>query len=139
MGLDMYLVKHIYPRQRNIIVDGVEIKNVQHLVQEVIYWRKANAIHKWFVDNVQEGKDDCGEYYVPYEFLQNLYNITNIVLTYPQKASDLLSTSNGFFFGPTEYDEMYFEDLRYTKNALEELFKEERSSDTSSFYYHSSW
>lgn len=139
MGLDMYLVKHIYPRQRNIIVDGVEIKNVQHLVQEVIYWRKANAIHKWFVDNVQEGKDDCGEYQVPYEFLQNLYNIINVVLTYPQKASELLPSVNGFFFGSTEYDEMYFEDLRYTKNALEELFKEERSSDTSSFYYHSSW
>ena len=23
------------------------------------YWRKANAIHKWFVDNVQDGEDNC--------------------------------------------------------------------------------
>lgn len=23
------------------------------------YWRKANAIHKWFVDHVQGGEDDC--------------------------------------------------------------------------------
>lgn len=26
---------------------------------EVAYWRKANAIHQWFVDNVQDGIDDC--------------------------------------------------------------------------------
>ena len=26
---------------------------------EEIYWRKANAIHAWFVDNVQDGEDDC--------------------------------------------------------------------------------
>jgi len=25
----------------------------------VAYWRKANAVHKWFVDNVQDGVDDC--------------------------------------------------------------------------------
>ena len=24
------------------------------------YWRKANQIHAWFVDNVQQGNDDCG-------------------------------------------------------------------------------
>ena len=27
---------------------------------QVAYWRKANAIHKWFVDHVQDGEDDCG-------------------------------------------------------------------------------
>lgn len=26
---------------------------------EVAYWRKANAVHKWFVDHVQGGEDDC--------------------------------------------------------------------------------
>ena len=25
----------------------------------VAYWRKANQVHKWFVDNVQGGEDDC--------------------------------------------------------------------------------
>ena len=29
------------------------------IIQEVGYWRKANAIHQWFVDNVQSGIDDC--------------------------------------------------------------------------------
>ena len=31
---------------------------------EAGYWRKASAIHKWFVDNCQEGDDDCGTYLV---------------------------------------------------------------------------
>ena len=25
------------------------------------YWRKANAVHRWFVDNVQDGRDECQE------------------------------------------------------------------------------
>lgn len=27
--------------------------------ENIGYWRKANAIHQWFVDNVQDGEDDC--------------------------------------------------------------------------------
>lgn len=29
------------------------------IIQNVGYWRKANQIHRWFVDNVQDGDDDC--------------------------------------------------------------------------------
>ena len=29
------------------------------LETEVAYWRKANAVHAWFVDRVQGGEDDC--------------------------------------------------------------------------------
>lgn len=34
------------------------------IMTEIAYWRKANHIHKWFVDNVQYGVDDCGTYEV---------------------------------------------------------------------------
>lgn len=27
--------------------------------EEVGYWRKANQIHNWFVENIQDGVDDC--------------------------------------------------------------------------------
>lgn len=37
---------------------------------QVAYWRKANAIHKWFVDNVQGGKDECQRSYVPRKALE---------------------------------------------------------------------
>lgn len=29
------------------------------IMEEVGYWRKANQIHNWFVENVQDGEDDC--------------------------------------------------------------------------------
>ena len=28
-------------------------------MDEVGYWRKENMIHKWFIDHVQDGVDDC--------------------------------------------------------------------------------
>ena len=31
----------------------------QMLYEPVAYWRKANQIHNWFVENVQNGEDDC--------------------------------------------------------------------------------
>ena len=39
------------------------------------YWRKANEIHNWFVENVQGGEDDCGMYEVSEEKLVELLNI----------------------------------------------------------------
>ena len=38
------------------------------------YWRKANQIHNWFVENVQDGIDDCGTYEVTEKQLVNLLN-----------------------------------------------------------------
>ena len=29
------------------------------IIEQVGYWRKANQIHNWFVENVQDGEDDC--------------------------------------------------------------------------------
>ena len=44
--------------------DGLDMmlchQNDDETHEEVGYWRKANAIHGWFVRNVQNGKDDCG-------------------------------------------------------------------------------
>ena len=30
-----------------------------HVMEQVGYWRKANQIHNWFVENIQDGEDDC--------------------------------------------------------------------------------
>ena len=45
------------------------------LGEEVAYWRKANQIHKWFVENVQGGEDDCRHYAVHKEQLEDLLDI----------------------------------------------------------------
>lgn len=47
---------------------------------EVAYWRKANQIHQWFVDNVQDGKDECKPHYVSIEQLTELRDVCRQVL-----------------------------------------------------------
>jgi hypothetical protein len=94
MGLDMYLEKHYYIQNwdHNPPEDKFEISITKggkpfqlqgeptYIHTEVMYWRKANAIHKWFVDNVQDGKDDCGTYDVAKSQLQELLNLVNKIL-----------------------------------------------------------
>ena len=112
---------------------------IKTLTAEIGYWRKANAIHQWFVDNVQEGKDDCGDYYVDPEQLEKLLGVVNAVLADTSKAPELLPTASGFFFGGQEYNEWYWQDVEYTKELLEKLLKNKESMKHWEIYYHSSW
>lgn len=51
------------------------------IMEQVGYWRKANEIHNWFVENVQDGEDDCSYHSeVTREVLEELLNICNKVL-----------------------------------------------------------
>lgn len=80
MGLDMYLEKRTYvgnnykklEEQAVIKVQGVKQERVNAVVEEVGYWRKSNAIHHWFVMNIQNGENDCGTYFVHKEQLKSL-------------------------------------------------------------------
>jgi hypothetical protein len=56
------------------------------------------------------------------------------VIENPTVAERLLPTRNGFFFGGTEYDEDYIQDLESTKRILEEALA--KGGD---YYYSSSW
>lgn len=96
------------------------------LGHEVAYWRKANAVHRWFVENVQDGEDDCKAYFVTKEQLRTLLNCTEKALE-AYKARDFaecethLPTMEGFFFGETKYDNWYEEDLNHTVEALSKV------------------
>ncbi len=115
----------------------------------IITWRKANAIHKFFVDEVQKGNDNCERHYVPKETLQELLDrITTILdiktpVAREMKAEELLPTQSGFFFGTEEYDDWYYKDLEDTKKTLEKVFEYEENAEAGkcfdSFYYQSSW
>ena len=147
MGLDMYLnaKRFLWHSEDELIekvsnafpeLGGAKIKQV---TAEVGYWRKANAIHKWFVDNVQNGEDDCGDYEVSKEKLKELLDIINQVLANKKKAHKLLPCTTGFFFGNQDYDEYYFEDLEYTKKLLEKLTNNQELEKGWWLEYHSSW
>ena len=105
---------------------------------QIASWRKANAIHKWFVDNVQDGVDDCGDYKITKEQLIELHNVCNDVLADPNLAEQLLPTQGGFFFGETDYGMNYTNDLEYTKRIIDEML-EYKSYCLDELYYSSSW
>lgn len=62
------------------------LSNFTH--DEVGYWRKANQIHAWFVDNVQNKIDDCGYYEVSKESLKELYDACQRILISVQEVID---------------------------------------------------
>lgn len=101
------------------------------------YWRKANQIHGWFVQNVQNGEDDCKEYYVPRESLEELKATCLEVLEDNSKAEEMLAPHEGFFFGHYELDEYYYEQLRYTVELIHRVLANTKKED--SIYYQSSW
>ena len=151
MGLDMYLNKKTYVKQWDhqspeekyeVVVtkggkpvDGIKASRVKYIEEEVGYWRKANQIHRWFVENVQEGKDDCGDYYVGDNQLQELLDVCKKVTADNSLAESLLPSASGFFFGGTNYDEWYFEDVKNTITILEDALQ----SKGGEIYYSSSW
>lgn len=52
----------------------------RYIEYTAMYWRKANAIHNWFVQNVQSGNDDCGHYDVSKDDLITLRDLCDIVI-----------------------------------------------------------
>lgn len=106
------------------------------------YWRKANAIHQWFVDNCQDGVDDCGSYMVDREKLETLKMVCETILLdknlteTDDLAKEALPTQSGFFFGGTEYDEYYYSDLRDTIEIIKACLEMPAEWD---FSYQSSW
>jgi len=150
MGLDMYLnakrfLSEYNAEDANIInvVKAEQIKGMgdmqpRYLVCEALYWRKANHIHRWFVNNVQDGADDCGHYYVSRDQLTELRDLCLAVLADKKQAPELLPTQQGFFFGGQDYDEWYFSDCQRTVDGIEKLLATE-GLEHWDFEYHSSW
>lgn len=109
------------------------------IIEDVGYWRKANNIHNWFVENVQNGVDDCcyhGE--VTKEDLEELLDICHEVICNPNVAELRLPTQGGFFFGSTDYDEYYFDDIRETMDIITKVL-ETTDFDKQMICYISSW
>lgn len=165
MGLDSYFNakryltdwneddKVLQTKVKDIVEPFVDEWKVQEVVYKVGYWRKANAIHNWFVQNVQDGVDDCKEYYVGTEAIKDLYQVVCEVLESgnAEVAQEKLPPQSGFFFGSTGIDEWYFQDLEDTKRILQPIidgYNESKELGESSFkhpiyeyefYYQSSW
>ena len=182
MGLDMYLSKKTYVKnwdhtpEKNrhkfsITVNGKEVDyinkdKISYIEEEVAYWRKANQIHQWFVDNIQDGVDNCSEYPISIEQIKELVETCEKVLESlkdsPKETKEvvvghnkdgeikstisvykntdvveeLLPAQEGFFFGSTEIGDMYIEDLELTINQLKPLLEQESKNESCWFEYY---
>ena len=156
MGLDMYLYADKYVSRRNWLNDKDEYNKafdeivfasgLNDLVDEewtgltvsvpVGYWRKANAIHNWIVQNCANGVDECQRIFMSRDEAQQLVDVCKEVLADPSKASDLLSPTAGFFFGSTDIDEYYLNDVRRTVEIFEKVLN---AKDIDGVTYQASW
>ena len=138
MGLDMYLcvkkihresgwmegVKVTYPQELDVFNVEDTDKSVTHIDRyEIAYWRKANAIHNWFVNTCGDGIDECQLIEVSADQLKDLRSKCIKVLANHDVAKEELPTASGFFFGGTEYDEYYFDIIKYTLKIVNNLLK----------------
>lgn len=169
MGLDMYLYLRkyesacswekdyaekrgsFYPSELKSFADEIDKHNFmsKETSFQIGYWRKANAIHSWFVKNCADGVDECQKIYVDESKLKELLGNVEEILEakeegekdISEKAKALLPTQSGFFFGGTDYDEWYFEDLKYTKGLLKNVlgFLESKEGAKYDIIYQASW
>jgi len=118
MGLDMYLY--------------------QKETSAVAYWRKANAIHGWIISNTG-AVDDCTPIHISKNTLIQLRDDCQKVLEEGDEdtALELLPPSSGFFFGSSEVDDWYWENVKETVTKLTEII--DSTIDDQEFEYHASW
>lgn len=158
MGLDMYLEARVTTYRpfgeeapsdiRGAMVGAADMvglpssSNLDYIrvTREAAYWRKDNQIHAWFVANVQDGKDDCGNYDVSVEQLKELRDLCANLLVNRNSAEarEKLPPQSGFFFGSTEIDEYYWHGLDDTVNQIDRVLAIP-SAELLDFSYHSSW
>lgn len=182
MGLDMYLSKKTYVKQWShntpeeqfevtVKKGGEPFENIQsdrisYITESLMYWRKANQIHGWFVNNTNEVTPDV-LYRVETQHLEELLEtckkvieiLNNCAMGKTQiqtgwssgeatfedidvydcvdEISDLLPPTQGFFFGGSEIDEWYKNQVLETIEFLE---KELPNCDKyDEFEYYASW
>ena len=114
----------------------IKPERVSYVIEEIGCWRKANQIHKWFVDECQDGVDECQESYVEKSDLETLLGLCERIMEDKSLAESLLPAQSGFFFGGTEYDEWYFQGIQQTIDFIKPILEDEGCFD---YYYRSSW
>ena len=140
-----------YPKDiTDFIPNLTDLRISRQTNYEVGYWRKANHIHNWFMQNCARRDeqnnpiDDCRPIEITVDKLEKLLDTCKKVLADHSLASSLLPTQSGFFFGSTKYDEYYFSEIERTIEIIEPVInfikhKLEIGSYIWEVYYQASW
>lgn len=127
MGLDMYLLKRRKDSEGHLDKQG----HTRFTWDEVGYWRKANQVHKWFLDHCGLDEDfNCENAPLFKADLENLIDDCQYVLEHrhdensDEIAEEFMPTQCGFFFGDYEYDDYYYHDLEDTIDIATKVINE---------------
>lgn len=109
------------------------------LYQDIAYWRKANWIHNWFVENLHAGEDEpVFIVEVTKDQLEELHSLCVKVLMKEDHPSNILPTRPGCFFGNLYYNDFYFREIYETESLLAYLL-ENFNFETHYLMYQCSW
>lgn len=127
MGLDINFIKV----KHRVLADDVDVRDLPDEETEfVAYFRKVNFLIPFF-----DYEEDCSYVEIDKEQVEKLVKTCDLVLKCkPQKGKNLtkkakdevhtlLPTTDGFFFGNTDYNDWYFEDVKNVKDTFSELLK----------------
>lgn len=119
-----------------------EVKKVEYWVNEILasfvngedmYYRKVNFLYAYFADRLDN--EQC---IVTLEDCKKIIKYAETILETRDTdlAEKLLPTQSGFFFGSTEYDDYYFDDV---KDVLEQFseYIDDWTDDTIGWVYFS--
>lgn len=148
-------------------VKSINPKKIAYIIEDAGYWRKANAIHKWMVENVQDGQDDCKEYHFGEEQMEKLLDACEQVVKFSKLVKGKIQ--NGTRYTKEKGEEPTIEDgkiikdpsvaiallptnsgfffgsteynewyLKDIKNTVK-ILKEALANEEGEYYYSSSW
>ncbi len=148
MGLDMFLkgkkcVNSCKSNETNKYLSSISelLPQYEHIPNLFIeyewYLRQANAIHAWFINNVQNGKETYDEVEITRSQMQQLLDLVCKVLSSPSCAQTLLPTTTKFRF--QEYDDFYFSYLKSTRDILQSILHDKLYDNYWQFTYYACW
>ena len=116
-------------------------KSVQTKIRyQIGYFRKFNALHSYIVKTFADGIDECQDIILYKEDVEQIKKVLDEVLeaNTEEKAKELLPTQSGFFFGGTDYDEYYFEDVKDAADLMQS-FLDNFDFEKYQLIYEASW
>ena len=109
-------IKSIDERNSKLIKELEDEEEKINPWNEVAYFRKVNFLLPFF-----GYEDNCSDLEIDKYQVEDLIEACKAVLEDHDKASFLLPTQAGFFFGSTDYDDWYFDDVQNVKEKFEEV------------------
>lgn len=114
-------------RLKDVVEDIVQ----DYITYEDMYFRKVNLLYAFFAEKLTD--EQC---IVTKREVETIISNCEKVLADHSLAETLLPTQGGFFFGSTDYNEWYFNDVEEVLNSFTEYLKD-WTDDTIGWVYFS--